>query len=84
MKRESLRTAIMDNDIRSITGISHTLKSNSLYVGAKKLNLSCQELERVSRNSDIEYKQVLEFWQEVDDDLFALSDFFMRRSNVRG
>lgn len=84
VKRESLRTAIMDNDIRSITGISHTLKSNSLYVGAKKLNLSCQELERVSRNSDIEYKQVLEFWQEVDDDLFALSDFFMRRSNVRG
>ncbi|MBU2300609.1 MAG: response regulator [Gammaproteobacteria bacterium] len=84
VKREALRTAIMDNDIRSITAISHTLKSNSLYVGAKKLNLSCQELERVSRNSNVEYKQLLEFWQEVDDDLFALSEFFMRRSDVRG
>ncbi|WP_173496144.1 hybrid sensor histidine kinase/response regulator [Shewanella sp. ISTPL2] len=84
VKREALRSAIVDNDLRIITAISHTLKSNSLYIGAKKLNLSCQELERVSRNNAIDYKVILKCWQEVDDDLFALIEFFMQRSNASG
>ncbi|MCU8031627.1 Hpt domain-containing protein [Shewanella sp. SM73] len=84
VKREALRSAIVDNDLRIITAISHTLKSNSLYIGAKKLNFSCQELERVSRNNAIDYKVILKCWQEVDDDLFALIEFFMQRSNASG
>lgn len=84
VKREALKLAIMENDFLRISTISHTLKSNSLFVGAKKLNLSCQELENISRDDSVDYNTLLDCWQEVDDDLFTLTEFFMQRSNQSG
>lgn len=84
LKREALKLAIMENDCLKIGAISHTLKSNSLFVGAKKLNLSCQELETISRGNSVDYNTLLDCWQEVDDDLFTLTEFFMERSRQSG
>ncbi|PIW59440.1 hybrid sensor histidine kinase/response regulator [Shewanella sp. CG12_big_fil_rev_8_21_14_0_65_47_15] len=84
VKREALKSAIMENDFLRISTISHTLKSNSLFVGAKKLNLSCQELENISRDNTVDYNALLDCWQEVDDDLFTLTEFFIQRSNQSG
>lgn len=84
VKYEVLKSAVMDKDMSKINSISHTLKSNSLFVGARSLHLTCQKLEDASSHKVEDYEQLVSLWHTVESDLVAVIAFFAKRSDVDG
>lgn len=56
--KAELKQAILLNDMKMLREISHRMKSSAKIIGAQKLCMSCEHLERVSReernNSEVE------------------------------
>ncbi|MCL1089968.1 ATP-binding protein [Shewanella profunda] len=84
LKYELLKSAVIEKDTIKINAISHTLKSNSLFVGARSLNLACQRLEDASSNKIGDYEELVNLWHTVESDLLAVIAFFAKRSDAHG
>lgn len=84
LKYELLKSAVIGKDTIKINAISHTLKSNSLFVGARSLNLACQKLEDASSNRIEDYNELVRLWHAVETDLLAVIAFFAKRSDAHG
>lgn len=64
---KTLRTAVTNNDLETVSRIAHILKSSAANLGANKLSQTCYELEKIG-NTEIASAQLAEVFSRTEAD----------------